>query len=305
MRTETARTHGRARRRNSPPGFLPQVLAGILAFGAVAAEAGEPASSGPTERYVRYGFTLRNATGQVVPEAELWVCAPLRETSSQRLRDLKTSPSCEAQTDSLGNRLLRFVFSNVPPYAVRIATVEATLAMGAEPEPVEAAPEQWLEAEPLFEFRDEAFDRLAPEFPEGAPEQTARAIFDWVREHIRDAGYDGTDRGALYALTQGKGDCTEYAALFVALCRRAGIPARAMGGYVAKQNAVLDPAAYHNWAEFRLDGRWRVADPQAGGFDAKADQYVATRVLGESDSSLGSFARFRVAGEGIRAEMNP
>ena len=271
----------------------------------VAVATGVPAVQGDeaTERYIRYGFTLRNDTSQMVPEAELWVCAPIPETSMQRLHDLKTSPPSEVRTDGLGNHLLRFVFSNVPPYAVRIATVEATLTMGAEPEPLALETNIWLASGPLFEYDDPDFKRVAPEFS-GAPVQAARAAFDWVRENLRDTGYDGTDRGALFALIQKKGDCTEYAALFVALCRRSGIPARAMGGYVARENMVLDPASFHNWAEFYADGRWHIADPHAGVFNDKGAPYVATRVLGESDSPLGHFARFRCLGEGIKAVMN-
>ncbi|MGD9613703.1 MAG: transglutaminase family protein [Kiritimatiellia bacterium] len=262
------------------------------------------ASSESVERHVRYGFTLYNTTDQLVPEAELWVCAPLQKTSTQQLLDLDVSPTCEERTDDLGNHLLRFVFSNVPPYAVRVVTIGATLSMRAEPEPMEVQGGRHLKPEPLFEYDNEAFNRLVPEFPAETSPQTVRAIFDWVRGHLQDVGYDGTDRGARYALTQKKGDCTEYATLFVALCRRAGIPARALGGYVAGQNAILDPAAYHNWAEYFLDGRWHMADPQAGAFHAGAKQYVATRILGASDSPMGTYARFRSMGDGIKAVMD-
>ncbi len=279
------------------------LVSGLLAFSSPAADS-EPQPGTEPPRYLRYGFTLRNTTARLVPAAELWVCAPLRETAFQRVLESKTTPEAGGITDALGNQLRYFVFSNVPPYAVKLVAVEATLAMSAEPLPLKAEPDRWLNAGPLFEFEDEAFGRLAPSFPAGPPEQVARAVFDWVRGHVRGAGYDGTDRGALYALTQGRGDCTEYAALFVALCRRAGIPARALGGYVLDRNAVLDPAAYHNWAEFLMEGRWQLADPDRGAFMTGAEQYVATRILGESDSPLGSYARFRCLGEGITAEMN-
>ena len=284
---------------------LAMILLGMAMVGALPAAARAGAAPEAAERYVRTGFSLQNKTGALVPEAELWVCAPLRQTSSQRLLDLNASHPFEEMTDGLGNHLLRFVFSNMPPYAAKIVTVEATLAMSAEPRPAEEEPGRWLQAGPLFEYTDEVFGRLAPEFPGGASEQTARAIFDWVRGHLQDGGYDGTDRGALHALTQRKGDCTEYATLFVALCRRAGIPARAMGGYVVGQNAVLDPESFHNWAEFLVEGRWRLADPHAGTFQGQADRHVATRVLGESDSPVGGFARFRYRGEGIQAVMTP
>lgn len=277
-----------------------------MALGAAALAWGLPAGAGEAaERYVRYGFTLQNNSDQLASEVEFWACAPLRETSGQSLVNLKTTPPCEERTDALGNHLLRFVFSNVPPYAVRIATVEATLAMRPEPEPLAEVTGRWLESEPFFEYADEAFDRLAPEFPGDAPEQTARAIFDWVRGHLQNADYDAIDRGALHALVQQKGDCTEYATLFAALCRRAGIPARAMGGYVVDRNMALPSAAFHNWAEFRAGDRWILADPQIGAFNDKTSSYVATRVLGESDSPLGHFPRFRVVGEGMKAVMDP
>lgn len=270
----------------------------------VAAVSAASEGGDPVERYVRYGFTLQNTTGERIPEAVLWVCAPLRETSLQRLRDLNASHPYEQQTDALGNHLLRFVFSNVPPYAVRVVSLDANLELGAKLGREEPDPAAWLASGPLLEFDDEAFDRLAPVFAGDAPDRTARQIYDWVRGHLQDARYDGTDRGARYALIQQKGDCTEYAMLFTALCRRAGIPARAMGGYVVSRNAVLDPVAYHNWAEFHVNGRWHLADPLTGVFMDGEDSYVAIRILGTSESPLGDFPRFRHLGAGIKVMMN-
>ena len=269
----------------------------------VATLAAAAEQSPTTERYVRYGFTVQNATGEMIPEAELWICAPLNKTSTQHLLSLKASQPYEQRTDDLGNHLLQFVISNVPPYAVRIVTVEVTLSMNAEPAPIKEEIEQWLKAGPFFEYDDMTFRQQAPKFPAGKSGATARLIFDWVRGHLQDVGYDGTDRGALYALTQQKGDCTEYAMLFVALCRKARIPTRALGGYVIDHNSVLDSASFHNWAEFYECGRWHVVDPQTGVFDEKADKYVAMRVLGGSESPLGSYPRYRCIGEGITVEM--
>lgn len=279
--------------------WRPAVLATAWAMTGLAEE------PGVAERYVRYGFTVQNDSNQFLPVAELWVCAPVQETSTQRVTGLTPVPGAEAQTDGLGNHLLRFVFSNVPPYAVRLATVEATLEMTAEPRPTGETTERDLRPQPLIEFDADAFAKEAPDIPSGTPEEMARAIFAWVRDNLRDSGYDRTDRGALHALVERRGDCTEYAALFVALCRRAGIPARVLGGYVVDRNARLSAMEYHNWAEFHVDGRWQIADPFAGVFQEKADQYVATRIFGESDSPLGGYARFRVVGDGLRAEMDP
>mgnify|MGYP003587906534 CR=1 FL=1 len=257
------------------------------------------------QRYFRYGFTVQNETGQLVPLAELWVCAPLKDTSFQHLLALKASQPVEQMNDRLGNHLLHFVFSNIPPYAVRIVNVEATVAMNSTARSVSISRDQYLHPEPLMQFDAAEFDHLAPKFAREAPvEQTVQAIFNWVRQNIRDIGYDGTDRGALYALTEKKGDCTEFAALFVALCRREGIPARVMGGYVIDQNTNLDPASFHNWGEYYASGAWHLADPQAGILNEKSEQYIAMRVSGESDSPLENYARFRYLGNGIKVVMS-
>lgn len=275
------------------------VVCGLAAAGAAAA-GGPPV---PDERYVRYELTVQNTTAYVVPEAELWVCAPLPATPFQSRLSLTVSHPHEVHDDGLGNQVLKLVFSNVPPYAVRLVTLDATLAMGAAEERQAPDPADWLAPGPLLEFEDEAFDRLAPAVDGTSSEAAARRLFDWVRGHIQPSAYDAADRGALYALIHRKGDCTEQAALFAALCRRAGIPARVMGGYVVSRNAVLHPSAYHNWAEFFADGRWHLADPLSGVWMDRGDTYVATRVIGTSDTPLGDFPRFRYRGDGIKAVM--
>ena len=121
---------------------------------------------------------------------------------------------------------------------------------------------------------------------------------------MKDDGYSARDRGALYALREKKGDCTEFMYLFVALCRRAQIPARGLGGYVCPKNMILRPTDYHNWAEFYADGRWYIADPYRKVFMPQTLEYVATRIIGVTDSPLGDFARFRFKGEGLKVEMN-
>ena len=60
--------------------------------------------------------------------------------------------------------------------------------------------------------------------------EALRARFDAVSIGLQDARH---------ALETHAGDCTEYMALFVALCRRSGIPARGLGGYVCEKDKVL------------------------------------------------------------------
>ena len=84
-----------------------------------------------------------------------------------------------------------------------------------------------------------AINRVAHKLQAPDPAKTIERVFRWVAGNVRYSGYVGKDRGALYALENKKGDCTEYANLFVALCRANGIAARPIGGYVCPQSGVL------------------------------------------------------------------
>ena len=135
--------------------------------------------------------------------------------------------------------------------------------------------------------------------------ETAERIFNHVSNLLEYAGYIEGERGALYALRNKKGDCTEYMYLFTALCRAVGIPARCIGGYVCKENSVLKPSEYHNWAEFYANNTWNPADPLNNVFLRNRDQYIAMRVLGDTTGNpMGNFHRFRLERDGLTVKMN-
>ena len=67
---------------------------------------------------------------------------------------------------------------------------------------------------------------------------------------------DVAEATALEILEDRRGDCSEHALLFVALCRAAGIPARRCSGYVC----VGEDWGAHAWAEV-WTGAWMGVDP--------------------------------------------
>jgi transglutaminase-like putative cysteine protease len=136
------------------------------------------------------------------------------------------------------------------------------------------------------------------------PMTTARRTFRWVADHVRDSGYLRDDRGALYALEHGRGDCTEHMYLFVALARANGIPARPMAGYIMEGNGVLRARDHHNWAEFYADGAWHIADPHRGVFDDGYSHYVATRIIGGASAAGFDPYRFPHAVDGLEVTMH-
>ena len=114
---------------------------------------------------------------------------------------------------------------------------------------------QYLRASPGIETTDRQIRQLAQRLKDEAGDvQTARAMFDWVREHVkyRLDKY----RGARFALTEKIGDCEDMSALFIALCRVVGIPARLVWveGHAYAEFFLEDADGHGYWIPAQLNG---------------------------------------------------
>jgi transglutaminase-like putative cysteine protease len=133
------------------------------------------------------------------------------------------------------------------------------------------------------------------------PVEQARLLYRAVRDDIRyDPYVDYTDRDTYRAssvLAKGQAFCVGKAALYVALCRASGIPARV--GLADVKNHLATPRlleavgtdifAYHGYVEIRLGERWIKATPT---FNASLCQKLGVPPLefsGESDALLQPF----------------
>lgn len=96
-----------------------------------------------------------------------------------------------------------------------------------------------------------------------------RNIYNYVCANLEYGKYNKKDMGAITAVKRKKGDCSEYADLFVALCRAKNIPARVVSGYLTEYKGT----AKHNWAEVYLQGLgWVPFDPTAGDVEDVSQQ---------------------------------
>ena len=260
----------------------------------------------PIPKRIQYSFTLHNKTNHSLKKAEFWTYAPVKQTSTQLCDSFEASYPYEVITDDLGNQILHFSFDSLSPYATKIITIKADLLLSNLSNPAtERDLQRYLLPEKYIEVDNPDLKQFAKTLNASKPKNTAEEIFNWVSENVRYAGYLSNDRGALYALKEKKGDCTEYMYLFTALCRANKIPARGVGGYVCKENTVLKPSGYHNWAEFYEDGVWKIVDPQNKVFVKNQSDYVAMRVISESSAnSIANFHRFRFSGDGLQVSMN-
>jgi len=101
--------------------------------------------------------------------------------------------------------------------------------------------------------------------------EAARTLNTWVFDYLDKAPTVGVPN-ALEVLHVGQGDCNEHTALYVALARAAGIPARIAAGVVYSDRIGNGAFYYHAWPEVYLGGPtgWVPVDPTFGQFPADA-----------------------------------
>ena len=280
-------------------------ITGVLLFGAFwagyVALSKDPYS---TQRLFQYSFTVTNTTNQLIEEGKFSTYSPLVTTSTQKLINISASGDYEIKKDKYGNQVMYFNLKNIPPYGAKIISVRAILAFTSSPVSFSESSNKldgFLKSEHFVESDHPDIIKLAKNITRKQPE-SAVAIYDWVKRNIKDSGYREKDRGALAALKERKGDCTEYTYLFSALARASDIPTRNIGGFVYPGNAVFDPADYHNWAQAYQGGKWIDVDPHKKIFGTSKSHYIAMRII-VPDENMISGGLVTVS-EGLSAKLN-
>jgi transglutaminase-like putative cysteine protease len=91
-----------------------------------------------------------------------------------------------------------------------------------------------------------------------SPAATARAIYDWVVDNVeyKKVGTGWGNGDTFWACNERYGNCTDFHALFIALARSEGIPARfEMGFPIAQDSDKGDVGGYHCWVQVWLPER--------------------------------------------------
>ncbi len=137
-------------------------------------------------------------------------------------------------------------------YDLATAIAQGTRALPANPDV-----QKFLVSAPGLECESEPIRRIAAQIPAGNQIEQIKKIHQYVTSHLKYVFIEES-RGALWAAQSGRGDCNEYASLFVALCRAKRIPARLAFGY----STSWTNTPRHAWAEAYLTGYgWVPFDP--------------------------------------------
>ncbi len=125
------------------------------------------------------------------------------------------------------------------------------------------------------------------------PYKIARKIFMYL---IKNMYYEmvGGWNTAPAVLERGNGSCSEYAFVYISMCRAAGLPARYVGSVVVRGDDASMDDVFHRWAEVYIPNYgWIPIDPSGGDKELPRDRanyigHVANRYLITTQSGGGS-----------------
>lgn len=263
-----------------------------------------PAISYPDARRVSYRVTVSNTTNRALEGGQLWLAAPQALTPSQRLDAMSSTLEYSVVSDQYANQQLEFALPVLPPYGQLEVVVEAQLSTAPAPNHwAGGAPAYWSQPQSGIPSDEPRIREVALTLEES--DDRIAAIAQWLDANLERRNYDSQDRGALWALEQRGGDCSEFAFLGAALARALGSPARVVEGWVVETDGALQAAGFHAWTEVWEDGTWHVLDAHRQGRDEPSGSYVAFRVIPpDPEAFSASFTRFRFAGEGLTVLMH-
>lgn len=252
------------------------VATAVLLVGLVAAnqstQTQAPPLAGSRTYRATFTVTVTNSAAKL-DTLEVYVARPVEWDTQRNVAIESTSPQpAQTYTDqSSGTGICYWKLQNVPkgvtPVLERFTFTAYDVSFDIDPGAIGEYDKNAslyktnTRSEKFIEASDSSISSTARQVvgAETNAYRKAGLIYDWVIDHLRYQSIDGLG-GAKFALTKGYGECGDYAALFCALLRAEGVPARPVVGYWAESGQPT-----HVWAEFYLPAYgWVPADPERG-----------------------------------------
>ncbi len=231
------------------------------------AEQGRKIQNNTVECDLSYDFFVPGETFRI----SFIVILPQTIPGKQKILSIKYSPKPSRFFHENGNRYAEFIFVKLErrmkvEISIRAELLRYDLLTAREKREQDLFEgpgfEDFLKQEKHIEKDDPQIQEIA-ESIEGQTEiAIVKNIYNYAIDNLEYTLHGKKDWGAVKALQQKKGDCTEYSDLFVAICRAKNIPARVVTGYTMRFDT---DSSKHNWAEVYLQKYgWVPFDPSGG-----------------------------------------
>lgn len=214
-----------------------------------------------------FTLTFKLTSAGTSRNVKLKVAVPQSIDGWQTIEKIRYSRQPASVKTKGDGRYAEFVFDQLRKTETLTITIDAKLQQPdwttlsrRRKRKLPAPDKSFTQPEKYIESDDATIKSIAAKIPGRTRLARVQGIMRYVANRLRKVSYDPKDHGAAWALKGGKGDCTEYADLFVALCRAKGIPARCVEGFL--NYIPRNDTAKHNWAEVFFDGvGWVAFDP--------------------------------------------
>jgi transglutaminase-like putative cysteine protease len=244
---------------------VPGLLAGGLLLGCLSSAASAPEKP-PSSRTFQFTYAARVQGLAAGQPARVWLPVPPSNDDQEVTiaeKDLP-APGRIGREPQYGNEVLFFEAkaneAGEVPLRIVYRVTRREVAAGS-PEAVKESAEQIdrllrpdrrvpIAGKPLelLEGKDVPADEMA----------AARLLFDVVNGHLRYSK-EGTGWGqgdAIWACENGRGNCSDFHSLFIALARSRKIPAKFEIGFpLPEKHGGGEITGYHCWAKFRPRGK--------------------------------------------------
>ncbi len=241
------------------------------------------------DRQISFVHRVRNNARAPLRQVEISLAVP-RNNARQHIHRLEFTPKpTRTTTDGWEQETAYFEIDSIPAGGEAEVRLKASVTLldlqwmltdrdvGTLDEIPERVVRHYLRNGDNYKLEEAIVQRAAKRIKanEGSILERVRRIHDFVIdtiEYSRDDRWDPADR----VLREGKGSCSEYSYLMIALLRLNGIPARYAGGSWIEKNGVSPPRDSSLWIETFVDRifhRWvEVYLPRCGWFPVDPTQ---------------------------------
>jgi transglutaminase-like putative cysteine protease len=217
---------------------------------------------------VTYEAIVTNKSDNAIRYLEMFIAIPPQIPLRQEVLDLHIKPTSGSQANDLsGNNWVHFTQNEIPPKSsatfgystlIRSRSIRYALPAATKSIRIPGSLKNYTKPENFIDSHHHLIKDLARDIARKnpGPIQFISAAMRAVHKTLKYEQQD-EERGAAYAIEKRKGDCTEFAALFTALCRAYGLPARLQAGFGYSGTRF----ERHAWSEVWVRGLWVPVDP--------------------------------------------
>jgi transglutaminase-like putative cysteine protease len=259
----------------------------------------------PISRTVKNVWQIKNETADVVNEINFSIYLPVLQTSYQSCEKIEADYAGKLSVDELGNQVFTVHLKQMAPYSSFYLRVKSTIKLSKTAVLLNIKPDdKFIKSEEFIEADHLSVKEIAQRLKGKDNKETAEKSFQWVSSHLEKGSYSALPHGAVYALKNKQVDCTEFTFLMTALLRANEIPARVVGGYLVKMDKVLSAEEYHNWLEYKVDGKWDISDPYNKNHAKDKEFFIAYKIDGgESETLMNGHQRFSISNNKLTVLM--